>query len=55
MGIEETSTPPSPEGRENLPSEIRMNGTAMANSPSRRAGSDRRRMAPTIWRALPYS
>lgn len=53
IGVEERSTPARPEGTESSPSEIRMNGTAMASSPSRIAGKGRRRMSPIAARALP--
>jgi hypothetical protein len=55
MGVEETSTPASPEGTESSPSEIRMKGAAMASTPSKIAGKGLLRISPIIWRALPPS
>jgi hypothetical protein len=55
IGVDETSTPARPEGTEVSPREIRMNGAAMASSPSRTAGNGRCKISPIMARARPPS
>ncbi len=53
IGVEETNTPARPEGTLSSPSEISMNGAAIANTPSKIAGRGRRTISPSAARSLP--